>query len=340
MADAHRSSPATVDELVGDQPKEWNFFQLVRAIEARFPEHTRFGDSVRPTEELIRFGQRPKLDFPATMIDIYRRPKGREAAARLYVNFFGLFGPNGAMPLVFTEYAFCRNRHERDRVLTSFLDMFHHRMLSFYYRAWANSRQTVSFDCREDAFSRYIASLMGLGMDTLRDRGSVPDVAKLHYAGLFAGQTRHADGLRAILQQYFGVPAKIVEFEGQWVELPGSNCCRLGSDPANGSLGVSLIVGSRVWTRQQRFRIRLGSMGLSRYRQLLPGKASLRRLIDWVRLYVGLELTWDLQLVLRKEEVPPFKLGGIGSQLGLTTWLRTQSLEADADNLVLGPFSL
>ena len=38
-----------------------------------------------------------------------------------------------------------------------------------------------------------------------------------------------------------------------------------------------------------------------------------------VRTYVGDELDWDLQMILRKEETPPVKLGDKG-RLGWTGW--------------------
>jgi type VI secretion system protein ImpH len=79
-------------------------------------------------------------------------------------------------------------------------------------------------------------------------------------------------------------------------------------------------------------------MGFADYSRLLPysGGDSMKRLIDIVRNYIGEELDWDVNLVLRKEEVPPLELGTQG-RLGLTTWLRGQPMERDADELVLDP---
>ena len=78
----------------------------------------------------------------------------------------------------------------------------------------------------------------------------------------------------------------------------------------------------------------MGPMGLADFQRFLPGSDSLRRLVDWVRNYIGDELLWDVNLVLRKEEVPPLALGE-GSRLGWTTWLNSQPPEHDADELKL-----
>ena len=127
-----------------------------------------------------------------------------DAPPRLAVNFFGLFGPNGPLPLHLTEYARNRLRAESDPTLVRFIDLFHHRMLTLFYRVWAAAQPTVSFDRPEtDRFALYVGSLFGLGMPSLRNRDAFPDLARLHYAGQLACQTRHPDGLNAMISDYF-----------------------------------------------------------------------------------------------------------------------------------------
>ena len=88
-------------------------------------------------------------------------------------------------------------------------------------------------------------------------------------------------------------------------------------------------------SRQEgKFRIVIGPMRLAEFQRFLPGSPSLRRLVDWVRNYIGDELLWDVNLVLRRDEVPPLQLGA-GTQLGWTTWLSSGVLPRDADDLKL-----
>ena len=77
-------------------------------------------------------------------------------------------------------------------------------------------------------------------------------------------------------------------------------------------------------------------MSLADYRRLLPGGSSLRKLVAIVRNYVGDALSWDVNLVLKEDEVPRLLLGQQG-QLGWTTWLGTRPEPTDADDLMLRP---
>src|SRR5690606_12091405 len=120
-----------------------------------------------------------------------------------------LFGPNGPLPLHMTEYARGRLHHHGDDTLTAFADIFHHRLILLFYRAWADAQNTVSLDQDGQRFSRYLASLLHMGMDGQQSRDSIPDHAKYYMAGHLLRQTRNAEGLQQILQTYFAVPVKI-----------------------------------------------------------------------------------------------------------------------------------
>ena len=257
------------------------------------------------------------------------------APPRLFVAFLGLLGPNGPMPLHLTEYIRDRERNLADPTLARFMDVFNHRVISLFYRAWAVNQQTVSFDRPEsDRFAVFIGSLFGIGTNALRNRDEVPDLAKLHYSGRLACQTKNAEGLGAILEDYFKIPVQIEQFVGQWLPLPEESRLRLGESPSTGVLGSTAIVGSRIWDCQQKFRIRMGPMGFADYQRMLPSGNSLKRLRAWVRNYVGDELGFEVQLILKAQEVPKLRPGKIG-QLGWSTWTSSKPFEKDADDLVL-----
>jgi type VI secretion system protein ImpH len=221
--------------------------------------------------------------------------------------------------------------------LARFLDVFHHRITCLFYRAWAVNQQNISYEhLQYDRIAEYVASLMGDGMEGGHLRDSVPDSSKLHYSGRLAGMARNAEGLRAILQDFFQIPTRVETFVGEWIVLPDDSRCRLGTTPMTCTLGSTAIVGSRIWECQYKFRVILGPMGYRDFQRMLPGGDSLKRLKDWIRNYVGEELAWDLQLILRKDEVPPVSLGRSGL-LGWSTWTQCQPLPRDADNLILNP---
>lgn len=336
MACENRTSSTIVafTRTLRQEPYKFDFFQALRRLECLYRNKPRIGQSRRLADDFLRLAQEPSMAFaPSTLASFKPGRDGRPP--RLSQYFLGMLGPNGPLPLHLTEYARDRLRNFDDPTLIRFLDIFHHRILSLFYRGWASAQPTVSFDRPEaDRFAVYIGSLVGLAMPSLRERDAVPDLAKLHYAGRLVCQTRHTEGLQAIVADFFKLPVSIEQFIGHWLTLPPDCHCLLGSSPETGTLGVTAAIGERVWDCQHKFRIVLGPMSFADYRRLLPGGDSLKRLVAWVRNYIGDELIWDVNLVLRKDEVPPLKLGKT-AQLGWTAWLTSGPLSEDADDLKL-----
>jgi type VI secretion system protein ImpH len=196
-------------------------------------------------------------------------------------------------------------------------------------------RPTVSFDRPEqDRFADYVGALIGLATPGMRDRDSMPDLSKLHFAGLLSNQTRHAEGLGQILTAFFTMPVQVEGFLGAWLSLPDSDCTRLGGGEQTAQLGRSALVGNRVWSRQHKFRVVFGPLDLAEYERLLPGGLSFHRLVPIVRNYAGDALVWDVNLILKQDQVPSIRLGQQG-RLGWTTWLMPRRAETDAADLFL-----
>jgi len=328
-----RAVAALYDAFVA-APWAFSFYQAMRRLEAAWPDRPRFGLSAHLTQDPVRLAQDPSVVFaPAAMAGWEAGRDNRPE--RLLVHFFGLFGPDGPLPLHLTEYARDRRRNHHDPTFQRFADIFHHRALSLFYRAWADARPTVSFDRPEvDRFALYVGALIGLGMESLRNRDAMPDLTKLHFAGHLACQTRHAEGLASILTAFFRMPVRIESFIGAWLTLPSSDRTRLGGGANVAGLGRTALLGGRVWTRQHKFRVVFGPLSLAEYLRLLPGGLSFHRLVPIVRNYAGDTLIWDVNLILRRQEVPPIELGRSG-RLGWTTWLMPRSKSGDAADLFL-----
>jgi type VI secretion system protein ImpH len=331
-----RATSATADALLTrlrQAPQGFGFFAFMRCLEALAHDCPRFGKSTRPSQDPLRLAQEPDVSHaPASLARFEPGTEGRPD--RLLVHFFGLFGPDGPLPLHLTEYARDRRRNYGDATLQRFADLFHHRALSLFFRAWADSRPTVSFDRpHQDRFSHYVGALIGLATAGLRERDAMPDLTKLHFAGLLALQTRHAEGLGQILSEFFTVPVFVESFCGAWLRLPKADRSHL-ADRASAQLGNSVLLGGRVWSRQHKFRIVFGPLELADYERLLPGGQSFHRLVAIVRNYAGDVLVWDVNLILRAEEVPPVRLGQQG-RLGWTTWLLPRRSTTDAADLRL-----
>lgn len=335
------TSPARAAEIdafldrVSEAPHEFDLWHLLRWIDAHNADGPPLGRSPRPRLEPLRIGQEPSLAFAPAQLHACDRA-GERGPARLTILGFGLFGPNGPLPIHLTEFARERLRAHGDRTFVGFCNLFHHRFTLFFYRAWADSQATVSLDRPNDErFSRYLGSLIHLGDDTLRDRDAVPDHAKLFGAGHLVRATRNAEGLQRLLETFFRATVRIEQWVGQWLALAPEQRTRLGGGRPEEQLGIGTVAGERVPDVQGKFRLRIGPLSLTDYEAHLPGGMSFTQVLAWLRNYVGLEFAWDVRLVLNRDQVPAARLGS-ASRLGWTTWLGTRASRADADDLVLG----
>lgn len=328
-----RRAFAQLMQAVHDEPWAHDFFALMRRVDALRPELPRTGEALRPVHEALRLAQAPELDFaPAALEKLELRP---EAPARLSVRFFGLLGPQGPMPLHLTEYVRERVHHHGDAATAHFLDLFHHRMLALFYRAWAQAQPVVHGDRSHD--DRYIAWLGALAGSPAPDNG-LPAQALAFQAGLLSERTRHPEAMTKVLRQQFGVPARVQSHVGQWLAIDAQDRSHLGFarnrmeralQPA-AALGHRANLGSWVWDRQYRFRLVLGPLTLPQFLGFLPGGAQWRALLTWMGLLARPELQWELALTLLPAERPEPRLASaarpaprqlVGMRLGVTSWL-------------------
>ena len=318
-------------------PHDFDFFALMRRVESLRPESPRIGKALRPSQESLRLGQDPELDFaPAALASFGREGTG---TPRLGVRFLGLLGSQGPMPLHLTEYVRERLRDRNDPTLARFLDIFHHRLLSLFYSAWAQSQPAAQHDRpADDRFAVWVGATMGLGAE-VRTQGHLPEAARLFQAGLLGSRSRHPEGLTKLLTQFFKVPVRIEPYVAHWMVIDAADRSRLGharnrpercaSAPA--ALGRTAAAGSRLRDRQYKFRVALGPLTLAQYGAFLPGGTAWLQLRDWVRQYIGLDLLWDVQLCLARTQVPEPRLGQ-RVPLGVAAWLGRAKRQAPASD--------
>ena len=329
----------------------FDFYYALRHVDANMPSDAPLGRSPRPRNEPLRLTQHPSLMFAPSTLYQYREGVAANGLGRLSVHHFGLFGPNGALPQHLTEYVQERILHYKDESMARFCDIFQHRMILLSYRAWADCQAAASLDRPgRDHFSRYASSLIALGQPSLRNRDSIPDHLKLHHAGHLVRLTRNPEGLTRGLGALLRVPVAMQEYCIQWLRLAEEDRTRLSSvaiageggqhrielGTASSRLGQGAIAGAKVPDVQHKFRLRIGAMSLTEFERYLPGGVRFTQVRDWVRNYIGIELAWDAQIVLKREEVPAVRLGSFG-QLGWTSWLGMPAARRnrDVDDVIL-----
>jgi type VI secretion system protein ImpH len=330
--DKEAAAQALQTLLMSVQAEPWahDFFALLRRLDALRPNQPRTGQTSRPSQDALRLGQAAELDFaPAALTSLDMRAG---LPPRLAVRFFGLLGPQGPMPLHFTEYVRERSHQHGDHTWVHFLNLFHHRLLSLFYRAWAQAQPTVHQDRpaeqHGDRYGVWLGSAAGLPSGGGSGRDNLTAAGLAFHAGQLAGRTRHPEALCKVLQQHFSVPVALLPHVGQWLPISPLDHSRLGH-AANRSermatpgarLGRNANAGHKVWDRQYKFRLQLGPMSLAQYQCYLPGGSAFVPLLRWMRLLASPELRWDLQLRLHAHQRPAAQLGR-RVRLGLTSWL-------------------
>jgi type VI secretion system protein ImpH len=365
MAAADRRENPGLSGRLFREPYRFDFFQAVRLLErlaGRRAEtepgtpHQPVGRDRPADQEVVRFRALPALSFPAGTVSQIALPaagphaadNGRPARPEMVVAFLGLTGPQGVLPQHYTSMLLQRVRL-KDFALRDFLDLFNHRLISLFYRAWEKYRLPFAYERSrldpvgrdEDLATRGLYALVGLGTAGLRGRLDIDDQAFLFYAGHFAHQPRSAVALEGILEDYFEMPTRVRQLQGQWLYLQADEQAALPDaarpEGLHNRLGVGVVVGNRVWDVQGKFRVRLGPLGYAQFLRLMPNGDGLRPLCQLTRVYVGGELDFDVQTVLKPKEVPWCRLRTQGADrphLGWNTWARSRQFKREVDDAV------
>jgi type VI secretion system protein ImpH len=359
----------TVAERLFAEGYAFDFFQAVRLLEKLAPERRPVGHDATPRSEIARFRAHLSVSFPPSVIYEIEPPTAPVPAPTLTVTFMGLTGPSGVLPRHYTEMLMrARDARGPERyVARDWFDLFNHRLISLFYRAWTKYRFWLTYERGEygqpdpDLFTESLYSLIGLGSRSLRNRlrvavrpgpegharervlARVEDLVLVYYAGLLAHRPRCALSLERILEDYFGLPVQVLQFQGQWLQLDPESQSRLGAEAGNTELGVNVVAGERVWDVRNKIRIRLGPLDYERFLSFCPDQSPVPhrkdffKLMHLVRLYVGPELKVDVQLVLKAREIPPCQMlpsRTDGPRLGWNCWLTSQSMDRDSDDAV------
>jgi type VI secretion system protein ImpH len=321
MAGADRDQAGTLTPLdeLRQAPERFTLFGALRLIEQTHPERPRLGESRKASDDRVRIAQEPHLYFAPTEVLAFGANDGD--VPELEQLGFGVFGPNGALPLHLTELAYSRKRQLDDPALADFINTFQHRFASLFYRAWANTDPCTSLDRPgADQFRLYLGALIGIGAAGARERDAVLDYAKLSRVGLFAPHTRSGFALEKILAEYFELAVEVIPFIGTWLDIAPDAWCRLARTPEYALLGVGATLGTSTWQCQSRFEIALGPLRIGDFVNFLPGSRGLEQLKAIVRLFTNEQWYWHVRLLLEPADLPPIRLGQSG-WLGWTTWL-------------------
>ncbi len=340
MASSGRGAKDSVSSQLHAEPYRFSFVQAVRILEqlaaVKSDVSPQIGSDLLPEQECVRLAGLARRSFaPSEVVEIISDDKPREGElpkpAKLVVAFMGLFGPAGVLPHHDTQRIIdngSKNTVERD-----FLDVFNHRLLSLFYRAsvkyrlpiaYEASRREVAKGSTDNAVTRALYSLVGHGTGGTRGRLEIHDALPVEFSGVYAQNPKNPVSLARMLESVFEVQVCVQQHVGQWLTLSSENQSEMptSTNPRGRhcSLGQSFILGQRVWDIASKFRICVGPLDKEQFNAFLPGCSMLVQLSQMVRLYVGNQFDFDVQLELIASAVPSIQLGE-SSRLGLDTWL-------------------
>lgn len=362
MATKIRRNYTSVADSLRNEPWRFEFFEAVRLLHLMHKVddlHANTADSI--PDRIVTFKTHLSLNFPASEIQDLKDIK-RDAveipakSSTMTVNFMGLTGPSGVLPRHYTESLLDRRIRYKDAAAHQFFDLFNHRAISLFVAAWEKYRFYIGYEQGQSQNTlRYLLDLVGMGTAGLQNRleqkysiqyrlvknikppaRGIRDEMLAYYSGLIAQRPHSAVALAAILQDYFKVEVDILQFQGCWLRLEPDQYSRIGKQGAYHKLGESAAIGRFVWDHQAKFRVRIGPLDKETFDDFLPiGNAfmALKKFVDW---YKPLGQHFDVQLVLRKKEIPRCRLGDTGSaRLGWSTWLSSQSFTHDVEDTIL-----
>jgi type VI secretion system protein ImpH len=328
-------TPEAWEEDLTEAPETFSFFQAVRLLHRHLQDRSAVGYFAAPSEEVARFSVNPSLAFPAGDIqDLREDSEGRQ---EMVVNFMGLVGHMGVLPMQYTLLVDDQAASEGDPdAFRQFLDIFQHRILSLFYRAWERSHFYVPFERGDDdPLSRRLLDLIGLGSGDLRSRMRIRDEALLFYSGLLGANHRNAIALERFLEDYFDAPVDVVQFKGGWFGLSPESQCRIDDEEEGmGGLGEGTVVGDEIWDPQARVRLRIGPLRREAYDDFLPGGRSHEDLKGITQFFGDGQFDFEVQLILHRDDVPGIVLGAEEDEappLGWCSWIRSRPFTRDAD---------
>ena len=339
---------ASLAEWLAAEPHRFEFLQAVRLLEQialhgtdTTASHQALAEGSEPDREAVRLRADIGFDFPPSTVRSLRI--GDTARPELTANLYALAGGAAPLPDWVAELLLAQERME-GRAFRDFLDIFHHRLLSLYYRIYMRHHPWLDPVAPSASGSvspgpgmaRYLLAFAGLGLAELQHRLGIADVELLPYVGLLWQQPRSIQGLERLLEHALQVNVESRTLLGSWSRIepedrtrlagrrsPGSKR-RLASSGQNCVLGHSAVLGTRTWHPQGRFDLLLGPLSLGDFRSLLPQGARYRTLRQLVRFYAGDLFEVKVHLRLESNAAPGSRLGRSGTYLGWTSWLKPQ----------------
>lgn len=319
---SRRTNLALIDDLL-ESPYKYDFHQAVIILESAVG--AKLGDVPDLSQEPISLQSRVHHGVSSSEIQEIHPIKDQQYA--MTINFLGLAGLQGPLPIPFTDLIIDRLRH-KDTTLKDFLDIFNHRLATIWHKLFRKMGLGLSHQLPLNSpYGRSLLDLIGFETKWLRQSIVLSRRSLIHYANFLWQKPRNLNGFKRLLEGYFDLPLSLSPFQGAWLSIPKEDATKLGVLKGHyQSLGQTTLLGCRQWHQDQGLLLTIGPLSWEQYLAFLPinkkGAEKNEYLIlkDLCKLYFGLGMKVLCHLVL--EAVEPTFLNK-KSALGYTSFLNT-----------------
>lgn len=290
-------------------------FAVLRYAEARAAHLPRIGRAKRPEQSIVDLAQEPSMGFADRTLSQIEHRYGRP---QLRGYWLGLTGPMGPLPSHLTEFAFIERRYAKSRPFGDWLDVIAGRMLQMFYRAWADAQPAAHADrAGDDLFSDWIAALSG-AMEGAHETSAFGPRARAHYAAVFSG-SRSAIAIQDALSDLLNQAVRVEEYVAKWREFEPEDRTRLGHSFA--TLGSDAVLGGKVYSASDAFRVVVRAGDWHSYQTMLPGGTRFGVAAEAIDAFRPTHLEWDLCVEIADRDAPPARLDG-KARLGWSSWVK------------------
>jgi type VI secretion system protein ImpH len=297
-----------------------SFFTAVRLLEQVTVDAPRVGGEGPFSAETVSFRHSPSFSSQPNELESIRKVEAPRTAEQLLEGrrhryqvttcFLGLSGADSPLPLFHAADMLSDEEWARKQV--HFLDVFHNRMTALFYRAV--TKYDYPRECESTAIdpsSTRALTMAGLDLEgDPEDSITRPEFLRLAALFTLGGATARSieNALRVMLSEALGgISLRLTQFTGGWVTYDQSQTNKLGR--ANNRMADSFMLGTRVRHPAHRAKITIGPMNPEEARHFSPGGASFLRIRKLVHAMCGEPLVFDLELLIREGQYPPFVLG-------------------------------
>lgn len=315
-------------EGIFENAQQIDFYKAVFLVENQLKtadsSFRHIGYDSQPKLELIKFSVTQGLGFPGNAISKIESNGYSDNfhQVTMHISFMGMTGCSGALPQYYTELVLQRMKH-KDMTMRDFYDMFNHRLISLYYRAWKKYKHSLNYVTTNGSYSPYqkILSLLAGG----------ESLHQLRCAGIFHRKVRNASDLEMLLRYYLECDVKIQQMVGQWQTLNPQEQTRLAGggllEGQHAALGVDAMLGQKVWDLSSQVNVVITCTRSEQAKQLLPGGLLHKVAKNILTDYLGHAVGYRLLIKAKYKDINTAQISKNSIKLGSSSFLAVRKTE-------------